>query len=335
MTSPSGSPELHRLGEIIEQLIEHTVDTAVAKAVTKAVNEVVTEAVTKAVANATAHHICTSCSNRSSDVTKEELQASVDNSDTSNPGSNDATVAKRVPPEVWERVFRWLYPSQLSRISMVCRIFADIVAKLPVWTILYSKAHPTNQNHLVGGIKLVVGKNPTKEFMKYVCAESSQICELCYLIYSGTSEVSVDRLAYLPLPVHVWRVRAALKKAVFLPLSSKVGPKDWVVRLCVNCRKSVFGKCPESIPESVGKLRTSSAALYAKYHLTCIEPDVFGFNQPPYCTEESVLVKARSIYGGDIGIKASAPGSSAKVFRSMKSRLEEICLRLTIEAMDG
>ncbi|KAK3827844.1 MAG: hypothetical protein J3Q66DRAFT_394167 [Benniella sp.] len=40
---------------------------------------------------------------------------------------------KRVPIEVWERIFNYLYPSQLSRLSMVCRTLPDIVAKLPIW----------------------------------------------------------------------------------------------------------------------------------------------------------------------------------------------------------
>ncbi|KAI8347468.1 hypothetical protein B0O80DRAFT_465197 [Mortierella sp. GBAus27b] len=212
---------------------------------------------------------------------------------------------------------------------MVCRTFANTVTNLSVWSEMYAKAHHTNQNHLVGGIKPVVGKDSNKDFMLHMCAESFRVCEMCLSIYSG-SDISQDRLASLPLPVHMWRVRAALKKVEFLPLSSKVFPKDWVIRLCVSCRKMVFEQCPESISGLVRKANNRSSHLAAKYHLT--ERDIA---RSTFMSEETALVKARSKYGGDVGIEGAAPGSSAKVIESTESRLEEICLRFTVVAMDG
>ncbi|KAF9535223.1 hypothetical protein EC957_001900, partial [Mortierella hygrophila] len=41
---------------------------------------------------------------------------------------------KRVPVEVWEQIFSFLYPSQLSRISMVNKNFNSIVSLLKVWS---------------------------------------------------------------------------------------------------------------------------------------------------------------------------------------------------------
>ncbi|KAG0352272.1 hypothetical protein BGZ54_002873 [Gamsiella multidivaricata] len=47
---------------------------------------------------------------------------------------------KRVPPEIWQRTFNRLYPSQLSRISMVNKNFNTIVSSLPVWSHMFSVA---------------------------------------------------------------------------------------------------------------------------------------------------------------------------------------------------
>ncbi|KAF9931103.1 hypothetical protein BGZ65_005052 [Modicella reniformis] len=243
-------------------------------------------------------------------------------------------IEKRVPFEVWVRILQYLYPSQLSRVSMVCRTLYEIVSELAIWPEIYTKAHPDNKNHLIGGIKPTPGKNPRKLFMHYLCAEGLQICELCYSVYSG-SDVSKDRLAFFPLPIHVWRVRAFLMTVQFLPFSPK-RPTDWTIRLCLVCRKAVFAHCPESVPKgAVGSVFVVSK-LAAKYNLTGLEirPGYNSF-QDVAIYEEPVLVLARLRYGGDIGIAAAAPGSSTAAIISMESRLEEICRGLTITSMDG
>ncbi|KAK3827847.1 MAG: hypothetical protein J3Q66DRAFT_394169 [Benniella sp.] len=234
----------------------------------------------------------------------------------------------RVPVEVWERIFEHLYPSQLSRVSMVCRTFYDIVGKLPVWPDIYAKAHPGGQNHVIGGIKPVRGKSLNKDFMVHVCGESFQICELCFSVFSGAG-VPKDRMASLPLPVHVWRVRAAMKKIEFLPLSSKIGRQDWVVRLCLDCRRKIFEACPESIPR---KAKTRWMRDATEYHLTNVD---LNMSRKDSCLEETVLMKARFKYGGDIGIQAAAPESWIRAIESMESRLQDICLRQTAAFMDA
>ncbi|KAF9345129.1 hypothetical protein BGX34_005006 [Mortierella sp. NVP85] len=235
---------------------------------------------------------------------------------------------KRVPVEVWERIFEYLYPSQLSRVSMVCRTFHAIVGELPIWPEIYAKAHPAGQNHVIGGIKPVQGKSLNKDFMLHVCGESFQICELCFSVFGG-AEVPKDRMASLPLPVHVWRIRAAMRKIEFLPLSSKVGPQDWIVRLCLDCRRRTFEACPESIPRNA-KIRWMRDPT--EYHLTNAD---LNMGRKDSCLEETVLVKARFKYGGDIGIQAAAPNSWIRAIESMESRLQDICLRQTAAFMDA
>ncbi|KAK3827849.1 MAG: hypothetical protein J3Q66DRAFT_321238 [Benniella sp.] len=249
------------------------------------------------------------------------------------PQHNQTTgLEKRLPTEVWEWIFKYLYPSQLSRVSMVCRTFYDIVAKLHIWTEIYAKAHPDNQNHVVGGIKPVLGDNPIKDFMLHICAESLRICELCFLTYNGT-DMSWDRLAYLTLPVHVWRVRLATKKTdAFRPFRIEIGPQDWVIRLCLNCRREIFRECPESLPIFL-KRREIGCDLMEAYNLEY--SDVRGIRVTDLNNEERVLVRAREKFGGDVGVEASSKGSSSNAVKSMISRLKEVNLSWTRDEVDA
>ncbi|KAK3827845.1 MAG: hypothetical protein J3Q66DRAFT_382733 [Benniella sp.] len=228
---------------------------------------------------------------------------------------------KRIPTEIWERIFKYLYPSQLSRVSRVCRTLYDVVVKLPVWPEIYAQVHPNDQNHLAGVIKPVLGKNPNKDFMLRLCAESLRICELCLSVYSGT-DVPKDRLASLPLLVHVWRVRAFIRKVAFQPLPNKSSPRDWMIRLCVSCRRQVFGHCQESIPKDPRGLLHGSGDYPSGYF------GAYGDNG------EAALKKARLKYGGDIGVRFSGQKSSSKAIQVMESRLEDDSLRLVMSMMD-
>ena len=238
-----------------------------------------------------------------------------------------AGLEKRLPTETWEQIFLFLYPSQLSRVSMVCRTFYDIVSNLSLWSEIYATVHPNNQNHVIGGFKPVPGKDPNKDLMLYICAESLRICELCLSVYNE-ADVSKDRLAFFPLPVHVWRVRLASKKTcTFQPFSANIEPQDWVVRLCLSCRRKVFEECPESEPV-LRYVQTYGMSYVVAYHLTRRDLDLST-------DERTVAITARQRFGGDIGIQAAGPQSAYSTFTSMASRLDGICLRLTRAAVDG
>ncbi|KAF9354928.1 hypothetical protein BGX34_010750 [Mortierella sp. NVP85] len=307
MASPSENASPGTLGLIIDQAIEAAVARAVAKAL--------------------ATHTCHTCEKSRPAITTTSTAATCTDS------QRYPTIEKQLPTEVWEKILKYLYPSQLSRVSMVCRKLYDIVGMLPVWPEIYARVHPDDDNHLVGGIKPVVGKNPIKDFMLHVCAESFRICELCLSVHMG-HDVPKDRMASLPLPVHVWRVRLAAKKDdTFQPLSAQIGPQDWVIRLCLGCRRKVFDACPESIPKTVQDFRDGSE-LMDLYHLSADEISSYRSSYLGY-RERMILEMARLKYGSDIGIQAAAPYSSTRAVESMESRLQDLSLRLTRESVDG
>ncbi|KAF9358748.1 hypothetical protein BGX34_008779, partial [Mortierella sp. NVP85] len=162
----------------------------------------------------------------------------------------------------------------------------------------------------------VLGKNPNKDFMLRLCGESLRICELCLSVYSG-ADIPKDRLASLPLPVHVWRVRAFMKKATFQPLPSKRFPTDWVIRLCVGCRRQVFNHSQETIPKDPG----SWLYKIGRY------PYIQGYSA------EEMLKKERQMYGGDIGVASPGCNPSSSAIQVMESRLEDDSLRLAMSMM--
>ncbi|KAF9346354.1 hypothetical protein BGX34_004021 [Mortierella sp. NVP85] len=308
MTSPAGTLDLSGLSLLLEQAIEAAVEKAVAKAMSNYHER-------------TIKVLSEPSSNQNTSLVPEGSPS------TTAQHNQPAGLEKRLPIEIWEWIFKYLYPSQLSRVSIVCRTFYDIVSNLSLWSEIYATVHPNNQNHAVGGFKPVPGKNLNKDFMLYICAESLQICELCLSVYNE-ADVSRDRLAFFPLPVHAWRIRLASKKTGnFQPFSAKIEPQDWVVRLCLSCRRKVFEECPESeatFPRRMG------CTLLSDCHLT--HSDV---GEGPRPNPATVLRAARTTYGGDIGVEFGGNRSSYNVVESMESRLREICLRLTKAAVDG
>lgn len=243
-------------------------------------------------------------------------------------------IEKRIPMETWVGVFKHLYPSQLSRISQVCRTFYDVVIGLPIWPEMFDKVHQNNRDHLLqfsGGISLGSIRDSC-DLMQYLCAQSFRICEQCLSVYKG-SDVGNTRLASFPLPVHVWRLRAATKKIPFAPFSCKICPKDWVIRLCLTCRRDVFKQCPESIPEGL-IAPVPFLLIREKYHLDHGDftgPDSMSHHSP----EKVILAAARAKFGGDIGFKASDEWSSRQAMSTLETRLEEFCRRRLIVAMDA
>ncbi|KAF9350323.1 hypothetical protein BGX34_001297 [Mortierella sp. NVP85] len=327
MISSTGTLDVSALSLILQQAIEAAVEKVIEAAVEKAI--------AKTTANNHGGAIATppeSLSSSSSQDATRAVRAPKGGSSGSQKSQEGVKLEERIPAEIWQRIFLFLYPSQLSRVSMVCRGFNDIISKLSVWPEIYAKAHPDKKNHVVGGVKPVVGKYPPKDFMLYLCAESLQICELCFGVYVG-SEVAKDVLAYLTLPVQVWRVRATSKKAEFLPYLNGQ-PKGWTIRLCLPCRRKIFAHCPETTPETALQIRP--ARDLAKIYSLSVG-DVCGYGATPnpdaQFREEAILARSRTRYGGDVGVAAAAQPSS-KAIKSMESRLEKICFRLTITDMD-
>ncbi|KAG0225526.1 hypothetical protein BGX31_007605 [Mortierella sp. GBA43] len=243
------------------------------------------------------------------------------------PTHNREFLVDRVPLDVWRRIFQYLYPSQLSAMSMVCHGLNDRVSSLPIWSTIYSKAHPDDNNHLIEEIKPIVGVSLSKDFMLYVFAESRWICELCYMVDGSNPK---DQMAHLPLPVHGWRFNDAFNiKEPFLPFSEYT--LDWIIKLCIKCRRDVYDRSPERTPETFeGQVVWDE--LQEKYGLNHQEmPLKEGIQQVHSRVEleTKILTKARKKYGGDVGISASTPGSSLEAIQSMKARLRLISHRYT------
>lgn len=76
-------------------------------------------------------------------------------------------IDKRVPPEVWEQIFNHLYPSQLSRMSMVNNNRNRIVSSLSVWSRMFSVVFgPTKRLRLLRNIP------ESKSFTCFICARA-------------------------------------------------------------------------------------------------------------------------------------------------------------------
>ncbi|KAF9951525.1 hypothetical protein BGZ65_005892 [Modicella reniformis] len=188
------------------------------------------------------------------------------------------------------------------------------------------------QFHLTGGIKPTLDINPSRDFMLYLCAESLRICEQCF---SGCVRNPCNNDAYqIALPVSVWRIKMATRTTMSLPLSWGRARKHWAVRLCFTCRSKVFKRCPESMPREMLKSYLGYNAIIGKYALEDQEIKTITRRSLDLFSQKEAKKKARSKFGGDVGI-AAAIGSMACDKTTMMTRLEDVCLRLTITAVDG
>ncbi|KAF9310659.1 hypothetical protein BGZ91_007037, partial [Linnemannia elongata] len=140
-------------------------------------------------------------------------------------------IDKRVPPEIWERIFERLYPSQLIRMSMVNKNFYKIVSSLSVWSYMFSVAFgPTMR-------LCTLCKMPeSKSYMLYMCASSLYICEEC--LSRTPCETLRDMRGYRQPE---WGPRPALAP---MPTLSKGSFKyqgeevnlNWTIWMCPSCR---------------------------------------------------------------------------------------------------
>ncbi|KAG0338837.1 hypothetical protein BG005_003614, partial [Podila minutissima] len=72
-------------------------------------------------------------------------------------------VHKRVPVEIWEQILNYLYPSQLSRISMVNKNFNSIVSLLKVWSRMFTIAHGPKAH-----LRPLLGIPKSKSYMTFM-----------------------------------------------------------------------------------------------------------------------------------------------------------------------
>ncbi|KAG0062051.1 hypothetical protein BGZ89_010967 [Linnemannia elongata] len=134
-------------------------------------------------------------------------------------------IDKRVPPEIWQRIFSRLYPSQLSRLSLVNKNFNKIVSSLSVWSYMFSVTFGPKR-------RLRIHRNipESKSYMLYMCASSLYICEECLgLTLFRTVRYSHQRpqLILAPMPT--------MSKDGIKYLGEEINV-SWMVRMCEPCR---------------------------------------------------------------------------------------------------
>lgn len=101
----------------------------------------------------------------------------------------------RVPPEIWERIFTRLYPSQLTRVSMVNKNLNAIVSSFEVWRRMFYVAHGPKAQ-----LRQLIRIPKTKSsYMMFMCASSHHVCEKCFSL----TGYNAGKLYKLPLPIPV------------------------------------------------------------------------------------------------------------------------------------
>jgi len=209
-----------------------------------------------------------------------------------------AGVDKRLPPEVWAKIFGRLYPSQLCRLSMVCRTFNTIISSLPYWSQIFRIARPDRQ------LRLLQGYSESRCYMTYLCAVSLHLCEECFQI----SRLQEKHLAELPLPVLVTLpnpvrndTRAVAGEAVNL---------RWRVRKCRQCRDEHSTDISEDalppwrreIKEKVWPIL--GGACLRDFPFLHQVPDLH-MNPHAHYSEADIMPSMRRYFGGPVGVEAS------------------------------
>jgi len=82
--------------------------------------------------------------------------------------------SKRIPLKIWEQVGKYLYPSELCRLSRVSRWLYVSVGSLRIWERWFIKTHGTKQRlHAFARIP------EPRSYMRFMCAISLLVCEEC------------------------------------------------------------------------------------------------------------------------------------------------------------
>ncbi|KAK3805451.1 MAG: hypothetical protein JOS17DRAFT_768509 [Linnemannia elongata] len=134
-------------------------------------------------------------------------------------------IDKRVPPEIWERIFNRLYPSQLTRVSMVNHNFNKIVSSLSVWPRMFSMVFgPTRR------LRTLRNMPESKSYMLYMCASSLHVCEECLGMTPFSSNLTTSTK-----PVPVLAVLPTMTKGDIIYQGEEFN-EDWKIWLCQSCR---------------------------------------------------------------------------------------------------
>ncbi|KAF9586506.1 hypothetical protein BGW38_003420 [Lunasporangiospora selenospora] len=199
------------------------------------------------------------------------------------------------PAEVWIQICRYLYPSQLSQMSMVNKSLNSIVSQLNVWSRIFAITYgPKAQLRLLGST------HESKSYMLYMCASSRHVCERCF----ARADYQLDAAYKLPHPTPMLLPRRSTETAIYLGDRIDL---TWTIRMCLPCRKDHFLVYEE--PYELGLQRQIQVkALYYKYPSASRVPLIAsgsGSGMYSNMSEKTAVFHMRDYFGGDIGIKQS------------------------------
>ncbi|KAI9252350.1 hypothetical protein BDA99DRAFT_563381 [Phascolomyces articulosus] len=124
--------------------------------------------------------------------------------------------------QVWDKVFGYLCPSQLARVSMASPYFKAVVEQMEIWEKIANRALPK--------CKAIPKRKSMKTYYGRIIFKSNIICENCYKCTNGS--------------------RAAL------PVYSSVHKKG--INMCLGCRQKHYKEFPNlifpMIPKCGGKV---------------------------------------------------------------------------------
>ncbi|KAG0202000.1 hypothetical protein BGX33_009972 [Mortierella sp. NVP41] len=222
-----------------------------------------------------------------------------------NPASS-SSLQPYLPPEMWNEVFTWLYPSELRVSAAVSKTWRELVQRHQVWRRICNKAHLGVRP---GFLPKDVEWRP--DHFALVQALAHELCESCYRRYRQH------------------------KKDRILPVAITVNDVATKIQMCRNCRVSFYSKHPEPIPKRLesfwwdNKKITPRIDGYTASNFFGLEYSRFRSlpfeNALPARTahcgpsdervsrlyqEADILRIARHVYGGDIGITDFRSSSS-------------------------
>ncbi|KAF9122055.1 hypothetical protein BGX30_002235 [Mortierella sp. GBA39] len=149
-------------------------------------------------------------------------------------------IDRRVPPEIWEQIFNYLYPSQLSRVSMVNKNLNVIICSLEVWPRMFYAAHgPKAQLR-----PLMCIPKAKSSYMMFMCAWSLHVCERCF----GLTGYNAGNVYMLPLPISIILPRRSTDAIKYM--GDRFDP-NWTIRMCLPCRQSHLSDLEEPVPSDV------------------------------------------------------------------------------------
>ncbi|GJJ75064.1 hypothetical protein EMPS_07422 [Entomortierella parvispora] len=263
-------------------------------------------------------------------------------------------IDKALPLEVWERIFSYLYPSQITRLSKVNKTLHDIVAASSLWSKMFSQAFGPD------AVLCTLPAMPeSKSYMLYMCAVSTRVCEQC-LVHAVPSMVRSE-LPARPLPVLVPDAR--LRRLNHPGPHQRINKRDslwpggksqgaprlfgqriiygepintrWTIRLCLPCRQAHYETYPEPIPKGMEHKRvTANQIINMGFILT--DAEIRSLTHDPttliswteYSVEEAFILHRHKV-GGNAGM---ALLTTEKVLWKEKeeqnrtdARIEEYC----------